>query len=310
MSNLLKTVDPKENPEKTCEASDYSLRSIIPLSTALIQFSKVNELPLRKTTLRLPSILAPRFCSPPMSTKKKRRRPLAVDLGQTFIRWFFRFFLFLVYRIRVHKIKYYPDDRGMLICSNHQSYLDPLIIGIACPHAVNYLGRKSLFRSPFLAWILKFNDTIPIDREGTGVGGMKETLRRLKKGESVVIFPEGTRTIDGELLPLMLGFCAVARRSKATLMPLAFDGAYQSFPRNSKIPLPGRIHTVMAEPIRFEQYKDLADEEIAEMLQHRIKDCLSQAQRYWRRSMGFESSKLLFTDRASEVTANAKQSQR
>jgi hypothetical protein len=66
----------------------------------------------------------------------------------------------------------------------------------------------------------------------------------------------------------------------------------------------------MAEPIRFEQYKDLADEEIAEMLQHRIKDCLSQAQRYWRRSMGFESSKLLFTDRASEVTANAKQSQR
>ncbi|MCP4095336.1 MAG: 1-acyl-sn-glycerol-3-phosphate acyltransferase, partial [Planctomycetaceae bacterium] len=143
-----------------------------------------------------------------MSTKKKRRRPLAVDLGQTFIRWFCRFFLFLVYRIRVHNVKHYPDDQGMLICSNHQSYLDPLIIGIACPHAVNYLGRKSLFRSPILAWFLRFNDTIPIDREATGIGGMKETLRRLKRGESVVIFPEGTRTIDGELLPLMLGFCA------------------------------------------------------------------------------------------------------
>ena len=236
-----------------------------------------------------------------MSTKKKRRRPLAVDLGQTFIRWFFRFFLFLVYRIRVHKVKHYPDDRGMLICSNHQSYLDPLIIGIACPHAVNYLGRKSLFRSPILAWFLRFNDTIPIDREATGIGGMKETLRRLKKGESVVIFPEGTRTIDGELLPLMLGFCAVARRSKATLMPLAFDGAFQSYPRNSKIPTPGRIHLVMGEPIRFEQYKGLTDEAVAELLQRQIQDCLSQAQRYWRRSMGHDSSQLLFTHRVSET---------
>ena len=60
------------------------------------------------------------------------------------------------------------------------------------------------------------------------------------------------------------------------------------------------LHLVMGEPTRFEQYKDLADEEIAELLQYQMKDCLSQAQRYWRRSMGQESSKLLFTDRTSE----------
>jgi 1-acyl-sn-glycerol-3-phosphate acyltransferase len=83
-------------------------------------------------------------------------------------------------------------------------------------------------------------------------------------------------------------------------MPLAFDGAFQSYPRNSKIPIPGRIHLVMGEPIRFEQYKDLTDEAVAELLQYKIKDCLTQAQRHWRRSMGHDSSQLLFTNRVSE----------
>lgn len=193
------------------------------------------------------------------------------------MRWFFRVGLTLCYQIRVHGLECYPAEERLLVCSNHQSYLDPLILGVVCPRPVNYLGRKSLFRFPLLAWFLRFNDTIAIDRDSTGIGGMKETLRRLKRGESVVIFPEGTRTPDGEVHAMMLGFCAVAKRSKATLMPIAFDGAYQAYSRSAKLPRMGRIHVVMGKPIPFSEYQPLSDQETAGLLEARIKACFEEA---------------------------------
>ena len=179
-----------------------------------------------------------RFQSMPI--KSKRRRPLLIETGQGVVRWFFRISLTLLYRIRVYGLGNYPDHDGLLVCSNHQSFLDPLILGVVCPRPVNYLGRKSLFKLGPMAWFLTWNDTIAIDRSATGIGGMKETLRRIKRGESVVMFPEGTRTSDGEFHKLMPGFCAVAKRSRSTLMPIGFDGAFRAYPRDRKFPLPGR----------------------------------------------------------------------
>ena len=162
------------------------------------------------------------------NTKTKPRRPIHIAFGQGCVRWFFRILLTLMYRIRVHGLENYPKHDGLLVCSNHQSFLDPLILGVVCPRPVNYLGRKTLFKFPPLGWFLKWNDTIAIDREASGIGGLKETLRRIKRGETVVMFPEGTRCSDGEFHKLMLGFCAISRRSKATLMPIGFDGAFQA----------------------------------------------------------------------------------
>lgn len=188
------------------------------------------------------------------------------------------------YRIRVYGLKNYPEHDGLLVCSNHQSFLDPLILGVICPRPVNYLGRKSLFKFAPIGWFLKWNDTIAIDRDNTGIGGMKETLRRIKRGESVVLFPEGTRTPDGELRPMMSGFCAVAKRSKSTLMPVAFDGAYQAYPRSRKFPLPGRLHAVMGEPIPYEEYGELTDQETTALLESRIRECFGKARQHWLRS--------------------------
>ena len=231
---------------------------------------------------------------------KKSRRSFVDRLIYILLNNLFRVLFLFYFRFRVWGSNRYPRSGAALICSNHQSHLDPILIANSCgSRYFSFVARESLFRVRYFGALLRILGAFPIDRE-RGLGGIKLTLQRLKRGDPVIIFPEGTRTTDGELLPLMLGFCAVARRSKATLMPLAFDGAFQSYPRNSKIPIPGRIHLVMGEPTRFEQYKDLADEEIAELLQYQMKDCLSQAQRYWRRSMGQESSKLLFTDRTSE----------
>lgn len=219
-----------------------------------------------------------------MSTERKRRRPLFIEVTQEITRWFVRVLMTLIYSIRVYDLENFPKQDGLLICCNHQSNLDPVIMGVVCPRPVNYLGKKSLFRVPYLAWFLRWHDTIGIDLEGTGIGGMKEMLRRLKRGESVVMFPEGTRTPDGELSPMMPGFCSVAKRAKSTLVPVGFDGAYQAYPRNKKFPGPGRIHVVMGKPILFEEYKSLTDQETTDLLASRIRTCFEKARHHWQRS--------------------------
>lgn len=221
-----------------------------------------------------------------MSIELNLRRPLLIEIGQGVVRWFFRLSLTVLYRIRVHGLEKYPKHDGLLVCSNHQSFLDPLILGVVCPRPVNYLGRKSLFKFSLMSWFLTWNDTIAIDRSATGIGGMKETLRRIKRGESVVMFPEGTRTPDGEFHKLMLGFCAVAKRSRSTLMPIGFDGAFQAYSRDMKFPLPGRIHVVMGEPITYEDYESLTDQETTDLLESRIRICFEEARHRWRHSQG------------------------
>ena len=200
------------------------------------------------------------------------------------MRWFFRISFTLMYQVRVHDLENYPETDGMLVCSNHQSFLDPLIIGSVCPRPVNYLGRKTLFKFPPFGWFMSWNDTIPIDRDGVGIGGMKETLRRIKRGESVVMFPEGTRSSDGEIQPFMLGFCAVAKRCKATLMPIGTYGGFEAFSKYMKFPRPGRIHAVIGKPIPFEEYGDLSDQQIADLLRIRIQECFDEARQLWDQS--------------------------
>jgi len=219
-----------------------------------------------------------------MPAMRKRRRSLPIAVCQSVVRWFFRLSFTVLYRIRVYGLENYPVEDGMLICSNHQSFFDPLILGMVCPRPVNYLGRKSLFKFAPMGWFMAWNDTIPIDRDSTGIAGMKETIRRLKRGESVVMFPEGTRTPDGEIQSLMPGFTALSRRTKATLQPIGFDGAFQAYPRNRKLPRLGRIHVVMGKPIPFEEYQSLDDQQTSDLLESRIRSCFEQSKVHWRRS--------------------------
>ena len=106
-----------------------------------------------------------------------------------------------------------PATGGGLVLSNHQSNLDPIVIGLCCTRRLNYVARQTLFSFAPLRWLLESLEVIPIDREGSGFGGLKETLKRLKRGEIVVLFPEGTRTPDGEVHSMKPGFCALAKRS-------------------------------------------------------------------------------------------------
>lgn len=183
----------------------------------------------------------------------------------------------LLFGIRCAGRENFPKTGGGLVCANHQSYLDPVLVGLACDRPLNYLSRKSLFGFALFRWLILFYGAIPIDREGLGLEGIKETLRRMKRGELVLIFPEGTRTTNGEVSPLKPGFSALARRGKAPLVPVGIDGAFDAWPRSQKLPGLAVIHVDIGEPISPELAASLDDEELVAELERRIRACHARA---------------------------------
>jgi 1-acyl-sn-glycerol-3-phosphate acyltransferase len=211
------------------------------------------------------------------ASRSSNSRTLTQRVGYDLIRVVARAFAVLVYGLRVVGRENWPQNGGGLICANHQSVFDPPLVGLTCERRMNYLARDTLFRVPILAPLIRFLDAIPIDREGMGLSGIKETLRRLKAGELVLIFPEGTRTRDGEMGPLKPGFISLARRGGVPLIPVGFDGAYQAWPRTARFPRFGRIAVVIGEPISPEQISAASDEELLVELELRIRKCHTEA---------------------------------
>jgi 1-acyl-sn-glycerol-3-phosphate acyltransferase len=176
----------------------------------------------------------------------------------------------VMFRYRFSGKSHVPLTGSVLLVSNHQSHLDPVLIGIACPRQLKYLARVGLFFWPFSWWIRALGAT-PIDRE-SALSGIKTTLKLLKDGNAVVVFPEGSRTPDGNLHPLLPGFCVLARRSGATIVPVAIDGAFAALPRGSGIPRPARITLAFAPSITREQYSHLSDVALTELVTERLRN--------------------------------------
>lgn len=201
-------------------------------------------------------------------------------VGYQALRWVCRLISVWLFGLRVAGRENWPAGGGALVCANHQSMFDPPLVGLTCSRRMNYLARDTLFRVPGLKQLIAFLDAIPIDREGGGLAGLKETLRRLKAGELVLIFPEGTRTRDGEVAPLKPGFIAVARRSHVPLVPVGLDGAYQAWPRTARLPRLGRIAVVIGEPITPQQVAGFSDEDLLAELEQRILTCHAKAREF------------------------------
>ncbi len=180
--------------------------------------------------------------------------------------------------LRMHANHHWPKHQGGLVCANHQSYLDPLLVGICCPRRMNFLARETLFRGPF-GHVIAWYDAIPLQREGLGIGGIKESLRRLKRGELLLIFPEGTRTRDGQMQPLEPGFVALARRAKVPIIPLGIDGTFQAWPRSQRWPHPYPIRMEVGEPIPPEQFAEWDDQRLLEEVSRRMEQCWQAAHR-------------------------------
>jgi 1-acyl-sn-glycerol-3-phosphate acyltransferase len=157
----------------------------------------------------------------------------------------------LLHRIRIEGRENIPDG-GCLIVSNHVSFMDPTTVGWAIPKEIYYLGRKSLFKPPFLSWFLPMCNVLPIDREGHDIGALRRIIKMLQAGESIVLFPEGTRSPDGNLQSAEPGAALVAVKADVSILPVRVFGTFESLSRTSKRLRFHRIRVVIGRPYRPE----------------------------------------------------------
>lgn len=177
-----------------------------------------------------------------------------------------RVFCTAFFQIRVTGRRHVPLHGGALLVSNHQSYLDPVLVGVGPWRRLSYLARESLFHVPVFAWLIRSLGAIPIDREGLGLKGVKETLRRLRRGEAVVLFPEATRTRDGHLGRVRPGFYSLASHAKVPLVPVRIDGAFQAWPRSAALPRMHPIRIAYGVSLMPGEVRRLGEEAVAEWL--------------------------------------------
>lgn len=202
----------------------------------------------------------------PFLSSEKRK-----DIWHHIVRTVARLTFTIAWRVRCYGRENIPEDGGVLVVSNHQSHLDPVLVGLAIDRRMSYLARQSLFTFAPLRWMILSVGAIPLDREGTGLAGLKESLKRLKRQEMLLVFPEGTRSRDGEVAPFKPGFCALARRSKLRLLPVAIDGAFDAWPRTSPFPHFGTVHVHLGKPMTPAEVAALrTDDELVAEVQRRI----------------------------------------
>jgi 1-acyl-sn-glycerol-3-phosphate acyltransferase len=138
----------------------------------------------------------------------------------------------------------------VILAMNHQSYLDPPLAGSACDRAVYFLARRTLLDVPPLGWLLPKLNVIPVNQEGTDRSALKALIRVLKAGNAALVFPEGSRTVDGNLQPTEAGLGLVIAKTLAPVVPMRIFGAHEALPRGGGLHFVP-ITIVIGEPIFF-----------------------------------------------------------
>jgi len=170
---------------------------------------------------------------------------------------------------------------GGLLLVNHQSYIDPLLVGLPLRRPVSYLARDSLFRVPVLGTFLRIVYVMPINREAAGTESIREGIRRMRHGFLVGIFPEGTRSADGRLGEMKPGFVALVRRAGVPVYPVGIAGAYDALPRKAKWLRPKPLRIVFGEPFGPDDFKG-GSEAITAVAAERIAACVAEAEAWLR----------------------------
>jgi len=154
-----------------------------------------------------------------------------------------------LFGIRVYHGERLPRAGGVLVVSNHQSYLDPILVAVGMARPFHPMARASLFRvAPFRGLIGSLY-AFPVRRGTADFGAVREALRRLRAGAVVLMFPEGTRTRDGSIEPLQGGPVTVAIRGGVPILPMVIDGAFEAWPRTQLLPRPHKIRVACGRPV-------------------------------------------------------------
>jgi len=152
-------------------------------------------------------------------------------------------------RLRGHGLEHVPRAGGLLLASNHQSFLDPVLATCLLDRQCWYLARRTLFRGAFGRFIRTVN-AVPLERGEADSAALRAALALLDQNRALLLFPEGTRTRDGALGVVRSGVGSLAARADVPVVPVYIHGAFDAWPRTYRLPRPGRVHVFYGPPVR------------------------------------------------------------
>ena len=228
-------------------------------------------------------------------TRSPTRPDVPTDRRRTLTGWLYRAYwrvmqqiccwvLILGYRIRVWGAAGVPTTGGVLLVSNHQSFFDPVLATVALPRHCGYMARESLFHNAFFRRLIESLHAFPVRRGEADLRAVKETLRRLKGGWPVVLFPEGTRSAGGVMGPIHPGVATLAKRAGVPVVPVAICGAGEAWPRHRKWPAAGTILVKYGRPIGADELAGMEPEQIVVRVRGEIQSLMDDLEsiRRWR----------------------------
>lgn len=148
-----------------------------------------------------------------------------------------------------------PKSGPVILACNHASIIDPPLVGTGLHRGISYLGRESLFRFWGVGWVLRNWDAVPVDRDGGGARGLKAIIDRLLAGGGIILFPEGTRTMDGKLQPARSGIGLTVIKSNAPVVPVRVFGTFEAYGKDAKFPKPHKIAAKYGKPMDFAELR-------------------------------------------------------
>ncbi len=190
--------------------------------------------------------------------------------GYRFARFLCQWTSVLLLKARVFGRDNVPAQGGVLLVSNHQSFMDPVLATMALPREGNYMARDSLFANRWFGRLIQYLNAFPVKRGSADLAAIKESMRRLKQGKVVLAFPEGTRTLDGRVGSMLAGLATIAKKCEAPIVPTLIDGVYQAWPRQQPLPGCGDVIIEYGQPITPDEYAGMSADELTEEIRKRI----------------------------------------
>ncbi len=164
------------------------------------------------------------------------------------------------FRIAVSGVENLPRRGGFIVAANHASLLDPPIVGAQVPRQMAAFARKTLWKGGIISWWLDIVGVIPVDRDGgSDVGAIRRVLQTLKQEKGIVLFPEGTRTLSGQLQRAKAGVGLMACRTGVPVVPARVFGTFEACGRYGPLRLGTPVSVVFGRPLLAADYDDQSE---------------------------------------------------
>jgi 1-acyl-sn-glycerol-3-phosphate acyltransferase len=175
--------------------------------------------------------------------------------------------------LKAYGLENVPQTGGALMVANHASYLDPALVGVRIYRPLSFMAKSELFDIPVFGWIIRHCNAFPVQQGKGDRAAIEQTIQTLKSGHILNLFPEGSRTADGQLQKIQKGVALIAKRAGVPIVPAVLIGSFEAWPKGRVIFQSHPVRVLYGPPIDVSRMKA---EEITLLIERRFKELLAE----------------------------------